>query len=111
MRKLATLSALAVALGALAPLAAMANEAPTIPAAVPVVTPGTRFDIVDRQTGRVIGELVAVGTAGQSIRSIGSVRAQVAQPADTQTKWIPRHQESAAFWEEFNSRVIGPSSP
>ena len=107
MKKLISLAALAVCLGV--PVNALADDTPATTA--PILTPGQRFDIVDRQTGRVIGELVAVGPNRAPTGNVGSVRLQVPPPADTQTKWAPRKQESAAFWEEFNRLTTGPSAP
>lgn len=110
--KLTALAALALALGSMSPLAVLAAEPPatTVSANTDAIAPGTRFTLVDPQSGRVIGELIATGSKVDTIRAMAQhapAAAAIAKPQERSS----RAQEDAAFWEAFNQRVTGFSSP
>jgi hypothetical protein len=109
MKSLVSLAALTMALGTLAPVAALADD-PVPPAATSsdatIIAPGMRFKLVD-SNGRVLGELVSVRSL--TIRE-GADRGKPQQrtQATELKKSDPRTGEE---WRAFWNSVLPPSTP
>ena len=106
MKNVVALAALAAALAS--PVGVFAQDVPAPPSTAQPpqsLQPGQLYEIVEPATGRVIGNLIAVRTAPLSVRITPdrTKNGDEASSTQTDTRWHPHEQESAAFWNAFNN--------
>lgn len=109
MKHLISLAAMTMTLGALAPVAALADDVAPPPAATTsdtAIAPGMRFKLIDAD-GHVLGELVSVRPlSGRPDADRGKPQQRV-QPAELKKSEPRTNEEWRAFWNS----VLGPSTP
>jgi hypothetical protein len=111
VKRLISAAALTVALASTVPLAAAAADSTSMPpnVATASISAGSSFDVIDKTTGRVIGQLVAIGNKSEVLAASADVRSnqQFRQDQDLNTLVPSTPQQLQAYWNRVLPMLVG----